>query len=336
MRRFFSYRLTWLALLLSLGIGALFARTVLTMRDETWSHNAQTNANLVSTLAKGLEWSLGSLDASLQGVVEALGQPQVWNLAPDWRSRVLFDSSLKTPGSGDVLVLNAKGQVVLHSGSLDPPPTQLSDRDYFQVFAQSRQRGLYIGRPTVSRISGERILPLARAYYGADGQFAGVVVGVLRMEVLNGLLMGMELGADSGVNLLRHDGLVITRFPYTGAEAGKSLAGSPNMARFVSATQGSFVGQAALDGVERLYTFQQVGRFNLVVNVAQATDTIMEPWLRNASILGVFALALMGSCPGLALMFTRELERRQQLAARLRQAEHDIRTVLDALPSAVA
>lgn len=33
-RQFFSHRLLWLSLLLSLGIGALFARTIWTIRND--------------------------------------------------------------------------------------------------------------------------------------------------------------------------------------------------------------------------------------------------------------------------------------------------------------
>ena len=50
LRQFFSHRLIWLAVLVSLGIGALFARSVWTIRQDEWNYAAQTNANLVQTL----------------------------------------------------------------------------------------------------------------------------------------------------------------------------------------------------------------------------------------------------------------------------------------------
>ena len=53
MRYFFSQRLILLALLLSLGIGAMVARTVWTMRQDEWSFAARTNSNLVTALAHG-------------------------------------------------------------------------------------------------------------------------------------------------------------------------------------------------------------------------------------------------------------------------------------------
>ena len=62
MRSFFSQRLIWLALLLSMGIGAMVARTVWTMRADEWDFAARTNANLVTALEQSVGWTLRAMD----------------------------------------------------------------------------------------------------------------------------------------------------------------------------------------------------------------------------------------------------------------------------------
>ena len=71
-------------------------------------------------------------------------------------------------------------------------------------------------------------------------------------------------------------------------------------------------------------------------NVAQSTDTILAKWRSSAWVLGGFAVMLMLGCLGLALMFVRELLLRQKVSARLTEAEHDLRTTLDNVPSMIA
>jgi len=88
--------------------------------------------------------------------------------------------------------------------------------------------------------------------------------------------------------------------------------------------------------VERLYSFRPVGNYPLILNVAQSTDTILAKWTRSAWVLGSFAVLLMAGCLGLALLFVRELVLRQQVSARLAEAEHDLRTTLDNVPSMIA
>ena len=79
------------------------------------------------------------------------------------------------------------------------------------------------------------------------------------------------------------------------------------MIRFQQEKEGSFVGRAALDGVERLYSaFKHVGRFPLILNVAQAKATIFKKWNRSAWGLGLFTFALMLASMALAVLFTRE------------------------------
>ena len=336
MRQLLSHRLIWLALLLSLGIGALFARSIWTIRSDEWNYARQTNVNLVRTLEKGLRWSLDSYTQSLQGVAREVARPEVWALPPELLARVVFDNSLSAPGMGNVLVLDEHGTVVLDSGSLTPRQGEVADRDYFKAFHSGGHQGLFVGAPITSRISSRDVVPLALPYHHADGRFAGVVVGVIRLGYFNELFGQLELGESSGVNLLRSDGVVMARFPYDGAHVGKSLAGTFNMLRFQQEGSGFFVGRGALDGVERLYAFQKVGDYPLIINVAQSTTTVLASWRRSAWGLGAFALLLMLACLGLAGLFVRELALRQQVSARLAEAEHDMRTVLDNVPSMIA
>ncbi|MFN7153008.1 MAG: diguanylate cyclase domain-containing protein [Acidovorax sp.] len=334
-RQFFSHRLIWLALLVSLGIGGLFARTIWTIRTDEWAYAEQTNANLVRTIEQGLGWALDSFDKSLEGVAREVSRPEVMELPPDLRARVVFDNSLRARGAGDVFVLDAQGNVVLDSGSLVPRRLNLADRDYFAAFLTGGHQGLFVGQPLPSRVSGLNILPIARSYFHADGSFAGVVVGAVRLSYFNELFDSLDLGANSGINLFRQDGVVISRFPYGDVDVGKSIAGTPNLVRFQKEGSGSFVGIAALDGVERLYSFRAVGNYPLILNVAQSTHTILAKWYASAWVLGSFAVLLMVACLGLAALFVRELTLRQQVSARLREAEHDVRTILNNMPSMI-
>ncbi len=336
MRHFFSQRLIWLSLLLSLGIGAMVARTVWTMRADEWDFAARTNRNLVNALEHSIGWTLNAMDQSLQDVAHKLEYPEVMELPPALRSRVLFDRPLRGAGILDVYVLDHRGDVLIDSGALTPPQANYADRDYFQALMTGTQEGLVIGKPVMGRVSKIWMLPVARAYKGADGKVAGVVVSSIRVGYFNELFKSLDLGPGSGVNLFHDSGTIVSRYPYGDADVGKSLAGTPNMRRFLEERSGSFVGISFLDGVERFYTFRHVGQYPLLVNVAQPTRAILARWWVNVLQLSAFALVLIASCVGLAILFTRELARHQETARRLRETEHYLRTILDNLPSTIS
>ncbi|EJE52833.1 PAS domain S-box/diguanylate cyclase (GGDEF) domain-containing protein [Acidovorax sp. CF316] len=336
-RQFFSHRLIWLALLVSLGIGLLFARTIWTMREDSWDYASRTNANLASTLERSLGGTLRSLDESLKGVVAGLERPEVMALPPEIRNGVLFDNSLQVPGSGSVLVVDERGDVVLDSSALKPRQANFADRDYFLAFSQGGQQGLHVGRPVPSRITGLYILPLTRAYYHQNGRFAGVVVGAIRLNYFDRLFGSLDLGVGSRVDLYRTDGLLVSRFPLAQGDVNTTIAGTAALARLQATAVGiDAVDAAAADGSHQLQAWEHVGSYPLIVNVAQSSDTVLAKWRRSAWVLSIFSALLMAGCVGLAMLFVRELLRRQAVSAELRAAERDRQTILDNLPSLVS
>lgn len=331
-----SHRLIWLSVLIALGIGGLFAQAIWTLRQETWTYAIRNNENLVRTVERGIASSLDSFDRSLQGVVTAMAQPEVLALPPNLRNQVLFDKSLRARGVGDVMVLNERGDLLLDATTLTPKKANFADRDYFQAFASGGHQGLFVGFPVISRIKNSYVLPISRAYHHPDGRFAGVVVGSTPLQFFNQMFRSVDLGESSGVNFFRADGVSISRFPYNDDFVGKSIAGTSNMQRFAASSSGSFSGVAVLDGVERLYSFRWVDGYPLFVNIAQARNNILASWERTAWVMGLFAVLLMVAVVGVAVLFVRELGRRQAMAAKLREAEHTVRTIMNNMPSTIA
>ena len=334
--RLFLHRVTWLALILSLAIGALFAHTIWSMHDEHWDYHQRTNANLSSTLAKGLEWLLDAVDLSLQKTAIALSEAHVLEGAEEvTNNHGLLDALWRDINRSALLVLDSQGRVVRRAEGVQSVGKNFLAHDFFQAFSTHRHSGVFIGQPTKDLVMGEYVLPMAHAVYGKSGHLHGVVVGTLRMQEINAWLSTMNLGAHSGVNVIREDGLVLLRFPYLSTPPGQSLAGSRNLERFFAQPQGSFVGKAVVDGVERLYTYNRVGHFPLVVNIAQSTQTIRHAWVRNALQLGIFGALLVLSCLGLAVLFNRELSRRESTETDLFAEKERMRLTLQSIGDAV-
>lgn len=89
-----------------------------------------------------------------------------------------------------------------------------------------------------------------------------------------------------------------------------------NFLRFRREGRGSFVGTTASDGIERLYTFTQVGDLPLVLNVALSADEIEAEWHAKALVIGALLL-LCGLSVGLSLLVGWELRRRTAAEAEL-------------------
>ncbi len=331
-----SRRLVSLALLVALGIGALFGQAIWSMRSTTWTSAERTGTNLAYTLQQAIATLLRNLDASIVGLAKDLEDPLLLGLPTELRNRVLFDHSLRAQGLSAVLVLDAQGQRMFDSTGLESDVVDFSDRDYFHALRSGEYQGLFIGKPIYSRLTGQGTLPISRAWFKPDGSFGGVVAGSIRLDHLQALFAAVQIGPQSSINLYHTDGALVARLPHQEDDVGRSIAGSENLARITSTARGSFANKAVMDGVERLYAFQRVDDSPLVVTVGQSADEILSGWRRSALALGSFALLLMLGCAGLAALFVRELQRRRQLAGKLQRAERDLHTILDNLPSMVS
>ena len=328
-------RLVALMLLLALGIGGLFGRAIWTIRADEWDFARTTNANLVRTLEQSVSQAIDGVDRSLVGLIGDVGNAQVMALSPDMRAHVLFDHSLRVPSMAGVVVLDALGRTV---AQLDSRQAEVAaaGREAMAAHRAAPSAGLLIGRLWKDAGADGHLLPLSRSYADGEGRFAGVVVAALRLDHFAELFQMLELGPLSGANLFHADGTLLARFPVVAGNVGRSLANSPNMQHMQRGSAGEFTGISTLDGVERLYAFRHVAGYPLILNVAEATDTILARWRSNAWMLGSFALLLVLACLGLAALFVQELHRRHRLGVQLYEAQHDLRTILDNLPSMVS
>lgn len=337
MRRLSSRHLILWALVLAIGIGVLFARAVLTIRDDQWAHAKATNAMLAHTIEQNITRTIDGFDHSLAGVVNSLGSFDLPSLSPELRSALLFDHSLRMRGLGTVAVLDLHGNILMESGSPVPRSGNFADRDYFRVHLRDGFQGLYIDQPVQARLSGGApSLPMSRAYYHSDGTLAGVVVGTIRIEYFQELFASVNLGPNSRIVLWRQDGTSLAHFPGKAFDADPERLPASQLERIRASTQGTFTDTHADNGTRFLHAFRHLNGYPLIVSVDQPVETVVAQWRSSALRLGAFALLLMLACVGLMLLFVHELERRQSVSAQLREAEHDLRTILNNLPSLVA
>ncbi|NYT26312.1 diguanylate cyclase [Alcaligenaceae bacterium] len=328
-------RLLLLSLAIALGIGTLVLWQLHESRKAIWLRAEAANTNLLFTVSQVLQHTLEGVDHSIRHSVAMMekaahgsgGEPFL-----DALDDSLLFAAANRPGLGVQLVLDERGGVLRASESLPSNDWDFSDRDYFRVHQERADAGFVIGAPFISRRDGQASVAMSRRWNHADGAFGGVVVQTLKLSMLHDLFSSFELGPDSGINVILSNGDVVVRFPYTGRHVGSSLSGTENFERALRDGQGSFMGVAAIDKVERLYVFRSLEGFPVFVNVAQSRHAILGGWERNAVWLAGAMLALMSACVALAAAAERRLYTQRRIASRLRQAEHELRMVVDSLP----
>jgi len=106
---------------------------------------------------------------------------------------------------------DAQGAVVHGTSMPAGAPLNIASRQFFRDARNAS--GTVIGLPLRSRVSGERVIPVARALRHADGSFAGVVDVNLDMAQVLRTFCSIDTGPHGTVALFDSDRRICFRQP---------------------------------------------------------------------------------------------------------------------------
>lgn len=289
----------------------LGAVALLDSRKDTWEQAQRSAGNLLLALDRDIARNVTILDLSLRGVIDALQEPGINQVSAGIRHHALFDRSASAEDLGSILVLNEAGDVIEDSTSRFPPKLNLGDRDYFKIHEHDPDIRMFVSRSFRSRLSaGDIRFALSRRIPDAADQLAGVVIGTLRLTYFKSLFEKLQLGKRGTITLLRTDGHILIRYPFNLADVDRDISNSPAFERLKGAAAGQYVSPAAIDGVERLYSFRRVGDYPLILTVNLSTDEIFAPWRRKAMVILPVLMLLCACAIASSILFRREVTRR--------------------------
>jgi len=307
------------AIAAAITVACITAIALYQMRLDAFARARDGADNLSLILQRDIERNIEVYELSINAVIDGVNDAVVLRLPSQIRQRVLFDRSTNAKDMGALLVTNSAGDVEIDSRSVPPSKVNLSDQDYFTIQQQSADAGLVISKPFSSHLTTtEMSVGLSQRLTDSHGQFAGIVVGTLRLNYFRRLFDGMTLGNHGSLTLLRPDGTVLMRRPYNPKDIGRSIAGVPAFKPLLQADQGSYIGTAALDGAQRLYSFRHIGKYPLIVVVGLATEDIYAEWNRRAWAIGGAVTVLDFLIVVISALFAKQFRRRLIVEHQLR------------------
>lgn len=308
----------WLAVALAVGLYAYHeARST---RASELASGRVTAGNLAQLLQEQVARSVDGLTRTLQLVrivyESGNGTMKLGGLA----------DSLALPGSTDierrVLRFDRDGRLV---DATDPAALRVrfSAADY-PWFAAARDRpdgGIVIGEPSMGRVSGRMVIPMAVRLTAADGRFDGVLATALDTGRLVEVFRSLRVGERSVVGLMDGSGFL---YSYSGTAAapearaaGAAPAASSDAAKAGDAASGPAPRMLA-DVVDPagVVARSAVPGTDLVAFAALSEATVLGDWrYRTRSIVGLALLTLLALTLPIALVAVRALREAGQRSA---------------------
>jgi len=157
---------------------------------------------------------------------------------------------------------------------------------------------LFIGRTLTGAVTGQFNIPVTLRILDKNRRLAGVIGSAIEPGYFEDFYKSLQAGEGISINLLRKDGAVLARYPYS-PERPLDVSKAEFFRQHLSKEQtGSMNLVSPYDGRERISSFRHVAGFDLIVVVAQEVEAWVKPWrkaaLTTAGVVLVFVAALLG------------------------------------------
>jgi PAS domain S-box-containing protein len=307
------------------------------LRKRELEETRNETASLTRMLMDQTQQSFEGVDQALQGILERLQTTYGRQLALDSLPVHLLLNA-RTLGLQQVSGLFIVGPdgVALNS-SRQYPAQRLSaeNREYYQVFANGKETGLFVGSAVRSLVDGTWTLHLARRLDGLDGAFRGVVVAKINLDHFEQLYNFMKLDFVRPITLYRDDGRLLASLPHREGEIGYPARELQTWQIPISENNIRIVTHVGGDGSRQVFALGRVTGFPLLVSVTNDEEEALASW-RETAVPITLGAVLVSFITGIAaVLLARKLRREEALDRALREADdrylRTIDTVMDAI-----
>ena len=225
---------------------------------------------------------------------------------------MLKDMVSGVPHLDALILVDPSGKLVVSSRSWPRPEASETEREYFQALASDGNLTSFLSQPERSRRTGAWTTYLARRLVGPNGEFIGIIVGVMELRHFEQFFGSISPGKDVAIALFRNDGLLMARDPHVEAAIGASVAGTAPFRDTWSIAEGE----------DQLVSLQALTGYPMVISVSTTASAALAPWLEQAKII-VGAVGLVAvSIGAFVLLIVRQLMQGiRRSGQRLRGAE---------------
>lgn len=285
-------------------------------------HNANDLAIVLAAQAARSFQAVDLVVQETQSMVLRAGVSRAQDLRERMATRAvhdfLVDRLRSLPQANSLALLDDTGRIVNFSHTWPVPVIEAGDRDFFTYLKAHDETGPVIGRPVVNRFTKAWTVMIARRINGPEGEFIGVVAGVVETRYFEDFYKELRAGNTASAALLRRDGVMLARYPHQDERIGRELAHESEWYATLEHGGGAYLKPGRDDQASRIVSVQPVPDYPLAVSVGIDTAEALAPWRRQSLLMAVGAFgAVVGFLflfRALAVQFRRVEERSEELA----------------------
>jgi hypothetical protein len=213
-------------------VGAVIAATVgllSDLRDRELTHSERDLTRLSLVIAEEIDRNFQSIELIQTAVIDRMQASGIASVE-EYKQRMSsygIHQELKTrisalPHINAIVLQDTEGKLINFSRYWLVPDVKIPDNDPSKTFKSDPHLTFLVGEPMRSPVTGGWIIPVARKFTSPNGEFLGVVSGVIDAQKLEQSFEAITTAADDSIALFRLDGTLFARYPHLDSAIGKS------------------------------------------------------------------------------------------------------------------
>src|ERR1700712_4195365 len=192
------------------------------------------------------------------------------------------------PKPGGMHLYNAAGKLINATEVWPVPDVSIADRQYFKEFTSGKPTPDVIVEPVTSKVTGLWTTVFARKIVNRRGEIVGFASRALRPSHFEDFVASLELGRDTGISVIHHDGTIMARYPQNDKYVGRNVSGLRQF-QIAMEHQGNISGRFKGSlGDDSIGSVKSLIHFPIVIVAATDTSSALADW-RGADKLQFFS-----------------------------------------------
>ena len=313
----------WIMILSILLIGAIVAATglmLLNLRERDLAETEHGLKSLTFVLAEQIDRSFQSMELIQNAVIErmkslGIASPEDFERQMSGRDtyQQLKDQISGLPYVDALVLLDAEGNRINVSRAWPTKGFKASNKnlDFLEAFNSDPFLTTFVGNPIPNPITGTWVLNIARRFTGPNGEFLGVVLGVMTVQSFEQTFKAVAPTPNSSIALVRRDGMLLARWPRQEAAMEQSFPYRELFADILSkSNQSTIRHNGVFDGEDRLLAAHILAHYPIVVVASTPVASAIVHWKNEIFYIAGTGILLAFVVGGLVFLSARQVERR--------------------------
>jgi signal transduction histidine kinase len=308
------------------------ATVIWQMRQAALTNSERELTNLGIVLAEQTSRTIQSVDLVLREVqsrAAALGlrTPEQFHsqMAGVDAHQFLLSRLRNLPQADAIALIDANGMLLDWTRDRPVPRTDFSDREYFRRLSTHDDPDVFISEATPGRFTEKWIMFVVRRINGPDGEFLGLVAGLIDTRYLEDFYQTISMVPGELVTVLRRDGVVITGHPNISNRRGKHMPDRSPWYSRVAEGGGSYHSPGYLIDVPQIITVHPLRDYPLVVDVNMSMGAALMGWYAQTAVIAVGVIGASAGCMVLFAVIVGQFRRLEEQNARMHEGEIALR-----------